>query len=83
MVDRFMFRQSMYILNGLTLGDFRGKFTCYTPRGSSVIDYFISSRSLSNSIYNMHVHDVSLFSDHCAISMKICTDSLIDNEVFV
>ena len=71
----------MYIVNGLTLGDLAGKFTCHTPRGSSVIDYFISSRSLSNTIFNMYVHDVSLFSDHCALTMKlkICTGNLIDN----
>ena len=29
----------MYIVNGHTLGDLAGKFTCHTPRGSSVIDY--------------------------------------------
>ena len=73
----------MYILNGRTLGDFMGKFTCHTPRGSSVIDYFISSRSLSNTIFNMYVHDLSLLLDHCAISMKlkICTDNPIDDEM--
>ena len=37
-----------YILNGRTLGDFTGQFTCHTPRGSSTIDYFIASRSLFN-----------------------------------
>ena len=74
----------MYILNGCALGDFMSKFTCHTPRGSSVIDYFISSRSLSNTIFNMYVHDVSLLSDHYAISMKlkIRTDNLIDDEMF-
>lgn len=73
----------MYIVNGRTLGDFTGKFTCHTPRGSSVIDYFISSRSLSNTIFNMYVHDVSLFSDHCALTMKlkICRDNLIEDDM--
>ena len=61
----------MYNVNGRTLGDLAGKFTCHTPRGSSVIDYFISSRSLSNTIFNMYVHGVSLFSDHCALTMKV------------
>ena len=50
-----------YIVNGRTLGDLAGKFTCLTQRGSSVIDYFISSRSLSNTIFNMYVHDVKSF----------------------
>ena len=37
----------LYMLNGRTLGDFTGQFTCNTPRGSSVVDYFIASTSLS------------------------------------
>ena len=67
----------MYILNGRTLGDFCGKFTCHTPRGSSVVDYIISSNSLSTEILSMNVNDISLFSDHCLISfkLKICLDS--------
>lgn len=32
----------MYLLNGRTLGDLTGKFTCHTFRGSSVIDYYIT-----------------------------------------
>ena len=61
----------MYIVNERTLGDFTGKFTCHTQRGSSVVDYFISSRSLSNAIFNMYVDDVSLFSHHFALTMKL------------
>ena len=53
----------LYVLNGRTLGDLRGKFTCHTPRGSSVIDYFISSTSLSNEILSMNISDLNLFSD--------------------
>ena len=34
----------MYILNGHTIGDFNGVFTFHTPRGSSVVDYFLASR---------------------------------------
>ena len=73
----------MYILNGRTLGDFCGKFTCHTPRGSSVVDYFISSNSLSNEILSMNVNDVSLFSDHCLLSMKLklCYDNETDASI--
>lgn len=71
----------IYILNGRTLGDFCGQFTCHTPRGSSVIDYFIASKSLSSSILSMHVHDMSISSDHCAISMKLKVnrDNLVED----
>ena len=61
----------MYILNGRTLGDFMGKFTCHTKRGSSVIDYIISSRSLSNSIFNMY-EGVSKSSRKSAIIFLFC-----------
>ena len=74
----------LYILNGRTLGDFIGKYTCHTKRGSSVVDYFISSRSLSNAIFNMYVHDISLFSDHCMLTMnfKTCADNVLDDSLF-
>ena len=61
----------LYILNGRTLGDFTGQFTCHTPRGSSIVDYFICSRSLSNYIFSMCVSDITVLSDHCAITMKL------------
>ena len=63
----------LFILNGRTLGDLLiiGQFTCHTPRGSSTVDYFIASRTLSNCIHSMTVHDLSIFSDHCMISTKI------------
>ena len=33
------------ILNGRTLGDSKGKYTCYKPVGCSVMDYFIVSET--------------------------------------
>ena len=73
----------LYIFNGRTLGDFIGKYTCHTKRGSSIVDYFILSRSLSKAIFNMYVHDISLFSDHCMLTMnfKICTDNVLDDSI--
>ena len=70
LIDRCVDNQ-LYILNGRTLGDLTGQFTCHTQRGSSVVDYIIASRSFSNFIHNMNVHDVSLFSDHCLLSTKL------------
>ena len=45
----------LYMLNGRTLGDFTGQLTCHTPRGSSVVDYFIASTSLSQLVRYMKV----------------------------
>ena len=50
------------ILNGRTLGDSKGKYTCYKPVGFSVIDYFIVSESLMSQILYMTVSDLSLTS---------------------
>ena len=61
----------LFILNGRTLGDLTGQFTCHTPKGSSTVDYIIASRTMSNCIHSMRVHDLSIFSDHCMISTKI------------
>ena len=61
----------LFILNGWTLEDLTGQFTLHTPRDSSTVDYFIASRTLSNCIHSMGVHDLGLFSDNFMISTKI------------
>ena len=60
LIDRCVDNQ-LYILNGRTLGDLTGQYTCHTPRGSSIVDYFIASRSLSNFVHSMKVHDINIF----------------------
>lgn len=63
---------SMRILNGRTTGDHTGKFTCYTPNGCSVVDYFIVSEKLLDSICFFKVHDlVEDLSDHCKTSILL------------
>jgi hypothetical protein len=61
------------ILNGGTLGDSKGKYTCYKPVGCSVIYYFIVSESLMSQILYMTVSDfITDFSDcHCKLSLKL------------
>ena len=61
----------IYILNGRTLDDLTGKFTCHTLSGSSIEDYFITSSTLSTDIQSMIVNDLSLFSDHCMLTLKL------------
>jgi len=59
------------ILNGRTLGDSRGYFTCHRPQGSSTVDYMILSEELLHRITYFHVHNKLHISDHCKISMQI------------
>ena len=80
----------LYVLNGRTLGDLTGQFTCHTHRGSSIVDYILASRSLSNYVHSMIVHELGIFSDHCILEAKLklgsClnfddNDCLCDNKV--
>ena len=61
----------LYILNGRTIGDLYGACTCVTPNGTSVVDYFICSKSLYSYVHSMHVHDLSPYSDHRPVEICI------------
>ena len=55
---------SIHILNGRTLGDFKGSYTCIQYGGSSVVDYFIISSGLKKNIKYMDIMPFTIFSDH-------------------
>ena len=60
------------ILNGRTIGDFFGKFTCHEVNGSSVVDYVLVHENFMDSIIYFHVWDLwADLSDHCLISFSI------------
>ena len=61
----------MYILNGRTLGDLQGKPTCFSPKGKSVVDYFICSQNIMPKIIKFHVNNLTVFSDHCPIELLV------------
>lgn len=62
------------ILNGRTLGDYFGNYTCYSHSGSpSVIDYVLSSVNLRNNIDYIYVNDPGEHSIHCMISCIVAT----------
>ena len=60
------------ILNGRTLGDLLGQFTCQKPTGASVVDYFIASEEILKNVIYFHFHPfLPIFSDcHSKISMS-------------
>lgn len=68
---------NLCILNGRTIGDLQGHFTCITPLGASVVDYFICSNTLLKDVHSMTVHALSKYSDHCplelCIYLPVCT----------
>ena len=58
-------------LNGRHKGDYWGKFTCFTPRGCSVVDYGIVSAELYDKVTDISVGELQTFSDHCPIKLAM------------
>ena len=54
----------LHILNGRTLGDIFGEYTCIQPGGASVVDYFIISPDCNKHVCHMTVQPFTCFSDH-------------------
>lgn len=61
----------LLILNGRTLGDLKGDFTCLQYNGCSVVDYFITSHNLTKMVEYMKILEFSPFSDHKRLSLKL------------
>ena len=60
---------SLRILNGRTMGDLSGSYTCHQPLGSSVVDYMIVSEDMIPNIIYFQIHNyLPDLSDHCQIS---------------
>jgi hypothetical protein len=60
------------ILNGRTFGDVRGNYTCFTPRGNSVIDYALVDCELINKVKYFTVDKMlNGLSDHCKIEVFV------------
>ena len=70
------------ILNGRKHGDLKGNFTCYTPRGCSVVDYCVVSESLYDKIINFRIGELPTFTDHCPLYMalEVNCDNCTENE---
>ena len=62
---------SVCILNGRSLGDLRGSYTCMSPQGSSIVDYFLCSHDIMKEIGMMAVQPFTQFSDHRPLLLKI------------
>ena len=58
-------------LNGRHRRDYWGKFTCFTPRGCSVVDYVIVSAGLYDKVADFSVGELPKFSDHCPLKLAI------------
>lgn len=68
------------VLNGRTLGDLQGNYTCYTPNGESVVDYAIVSEGTLDDILYFRVSDfIPTLSDcHCKIEWEMSANYSIN-----
>ena len=64
---------SLSILNGRTVGDLNGKYTCTTYNGSSVVDYTLVNNELLQGICSFKVGDLTDLSDHCLLNCCLLT----------
>ena len=61
--------EELVILNGRTLGDLTGNFTCLKYNGNSVIDYAATSIQLHDSVKSFKVLPFTPYSDHKSIEV--------------
>ena len=59
------------ILNGRTCGDYLGKKTYICSKGSSTIDYIITSKSIQDRVIDFKVRPFTEYSDHRPIVTRI------------
>ena len=52
-------------------GDPHGDYTCYTPRGCSVVDYAVVSADILQDVLYFKVEDLPIYSDHCPIVFSV------------
>ena len=79
---------NLKILNGATVGDLLGDWTCYRYNGNSVVDYMMVSHCLQESISFMKILELNEHSDHrpllCSIRMSakhhLHSQSLADDQ---
>ena len=62
---------NLFIANGRVAGDRVGNFTCFTKRGSSIVDYFIGDQYLLGRMLKLSVLDPEFGSVHAPLSLEL------------
>ena len=78
----FCKQTGMRIMNGRVGEDYGiGRYTFVGSRGSSVVDYILSSQDLFTNISHFKVHDPNILSDHCLLSFSFNFENCNAREV--
>ena len=59
------------ILNGRTVGDFAGKYTCFMYNGNSTVDLILTDKNVQNKVKYFIVFPLTEWSDHCEIKTEL------------
>ena len=62
---------NLKLLNGRTIGDLTGKYTCYKYNGNSIVDYIMTQTTLLQKVVHFKVKPITLWSDHCEIQAEL------------
>ena len=77
----FCKQTGLRIMNGRVGADKGiGKYTFVGSRGSSVVDYVLSSQDLFKCIKHFQVHDPNILSDHCLLTFSLSFENDIVGE---
>jgi hypothetical protein len=71
----FISCSNLSFLNGCTIGDITGEFTCLQYNGSSVVDYMATSHNLKQQVRKFEVLPFTILSDHRPLLCSIDMDS--------
>lgn len=71
----------LQILNGRTLGDSMGKFTCIQYGGSSVVDYLITSPGINKYVKYMSILPFTMYSDHKPLTLSLNFTTRVTNNL--
>lgn len=72
----------MRIVNGRFDKDLMGRYTHVGARGSSVVDYVLTTQAMLNNIQSFSVGEPNIMSDHCIVnfSLSFCKPNEIHSE---
>ena len=71
----------LIIANGRTIGDLWGSYTCHQKRGSSVVDYLLTSYRTTEHVLSFSIGTyMPNLSDHCPLHATIRTKCILQKE---
>ena len=79
----FLACTDLTILNGNTVGDLLGEFTCQNYKGCSVVDYIAVNQNVLQDVCTFQVQELTTLSDHkpCSFVINICHNYISGDDV--